>query len=123
MAEQTEHLDALRASMEGLARRNDELRRLLLDAHENLVARDEEIERLQRRMVEEIRRREQEIADKNGEIDYRGRVIEELRAAVARAERALEENRQTIAAMEQTRAWRAGQRLWSARERMRRRGR
>jgi DNA repair exonuclease SbcCD ATPase subunit len=133
VAEQTRHLDTLRARLDDMAKRQVELRELLLEAHGNLARRDDEIERLGAQMIEEIRRREEEIRRredemrrrddeirrreddiqrKDGEIDHRGQVIEEVQAA-------LEEAHRVIEAMEQTRVWRAGQRFWRARDRMR----
>jgi peptidoglycan hydrolase CwlO-like protein len=112
LAEQSEHLDSLRARLDEMVKRQVELRELLLEAHRDLVGRDEAIERLQNEMVHEIRRREEEIERKDGEIDHRGRVIGELQAALDQAQ-------ETTAAMEATRVWRAGQRLWRARDRLR----
>jgi chromosome segregation ATPase len=42
--QQTEHLDALRAQVEFMSSREDELRQMLLDAHEQLLARDAELQ-------------------------------------------------------------------------------
>jgi uncharacterized protein involved in exopolysaccharide biosynthesis len=102
VAEQADHLDSLRARLEEMAKRQVELRRLLLEAHESLVERDAEIERVRGEMVEEIRR---DLQLKDGEIAHRGEVIAELQAAVA--------------AMEQTRLWRTGQRFWRFRDAIR----
>jgi chromosome segregation ATPase len=42
--QQTEHLDAMHAQVEFMSSREDELRQMLLDAHEQLLARDEELQ-------------------------------------------------------------------------------
>jgi hypothetical protein len=47
--EQNAHLDSLIARLEFVTERERELRALLLDAHEGLLRRDEEIERLRAR--------------------------------------------------------------------------
>jgi hypothetical protein len=46
LLEQTEHLDALTARLEFMSYREAELRAMLIDAHEQLVERDHEIQRL-----------------------------------------------------------------------------
>jgi septal ring factor EnvC (AmiA/AmiB activator) len=49
IAEQTSHLDRLAATIDSLIERQQELRRLLQDAHAQLVERDDEIARLRAR--------------------------------------------------------------------------
>ena len=46
IAEQTEHLDRLTATVESLLARQHELRQVLQDAHAQLVVRDDELSRL-----------------------------------------------------------------------------
>jgi hypothetical protein len=47
--EQTDHLDRLAATVDSLMERQQELRRLLQDAHTQLVERDDELSRLRAR--------------------------------------------------------------------------
>src|SRR5262249_30253804 len=87
-------------------------REQLVHAHALLVSQDAEIERLTDKMVEELRRRDRMFNVKNDELERRGRAIEDLRARLAAAERDLAEANGEIAAMRQTRVWRAGERMW-----------
>lgn len=52
LAEQTDHLDRLAATVDSLLERQQELRRLLQDAHSQLVLRDDELARLRSREQE-----------------------------------------------------------------------
>ena len=92
IADQTEHIDALAARLTFMSDRERELRTMLLDAHEELLRRDESIVPLREeadargRVIEELDRAVQERtawAERMvAEAEARGKVIEELERVV-----------------------------------------
>ena len=108
----TEDVDALHARLDELTSRTAAMREQLVQAHALLVSQDEEIEQLTQKMAEELRRRDRMFKVKNDELERRGLAIDDLRARLAAAERDLAEANDEIAAMRQTRVWRAGERVW-----------
>jgi len=107
-----EDVDSLHARLDQLTSRTAAMRDQLVHAHALLVSQDDEIEQLTEKMAEELRRRDRMFKVKNDELERRGRAIENLRARLAAAERGLAEANGEIAAMRQTRVWRAGERMW-----------
>jgi hypothetical protein len=95
-SDQTRHLDALRYRIDRMAERQRELRRLLLEAHDELLRRDEEL-----------------LAGFRREIEPKDEEIAWLREVVADHERELE-------AMKATRVWRMGGYYWRMRDAVKR---
>ena len=108
----TEDVDSLHERLDELTSRTAAMREQLVHAHALLVRQDEEIERLAEKMAEDLRRRDRTFKVKNDELERRGQVIDDLHARLAAAERSLAEAEGEIAAMRQTRVWRAGERVW-----------
>jgi hypothetical protein len=55
-----------------------------------------------------------------GDLELRGQIIADLEGRLDAAERALEDAHREIAGMRQTRVWRAGERMWRLKSRVRR---
>ncbi|HEU5213395.1 MAG TPA: hypothetical protein VFU10_11545 [Gaiellaceae bacterium] len=102
-----------------MTEQNAATRQRLVEAHETLVRRDEEIERLERRMADELLLRDRTVANKDAEMERRGRVIDDLQLRLDAAERALDEATRELASMRQTRVWRTGERMWRIKARFR----
>jgi predicted O-methyltransferase YrrM len=99
IAEQDEHLDALRYRIARMSERQQELRRLLTDAHDQLLQRDEEL-------LESFRR----------EIEPRDEEIAWLREVVAKYEDDLAKYERELDAIATSRIWRAAGRYYRYRD-------
>jgi ubiquinone/menaquinone biosynthesis C-methylase UbiE len=97
--DQVAHLAFLQERLEGMSQRQAELRRMVLDAHSQLLQRDEEFRS----------RYETDMRPKEEEITWLREVTAELRAQ--------------IEAMRATRVWRIGESYWRYKERAKRVGR
>jgi 2-polyprenyl-3-methyl-5-hydroxy-6-metoxy-1,4-benzoquinol methylase len=104
LEEQTTHLDALSVRAEELARREVELRRLLHEAHEQLLARDAELQRW-RRLDNTPAERDCALAAQQATIDAKEPTIASSRAELAEA-------LARMAGMRRTRVWRIGMVYW-----------
>lgn len=98
LEERADQAASLTAQVEALVRAQAELREELLDAHEQLLRRDDAFRSWDR----EIERREDEIR-------LRDKEIQKLLGELARL-------KETVSEMEATRVWRLGQRYWHLRD-------
>lgn len=108
-SQESDHLDALRRRIDVLTERQEEQRRLLHDSHEQLLLRDEDIDKL----AEENRARRTEIKKLRAELKAKNELVESL----GRTQKELETE---IRSMESTRIWRLGQQYWRWRELLKR---
>ena len=90
-----------------LEQREEELRRLLLDAHDQLLARDDEMERDRRELAALMR-----------QLEERDEEVAWLRGVIRDREEAVAHLNHEIAAMQATRVWQLGTRWWSVKRRL-----
>jgi SAM-dependent methyltransferase len=100
--DQAKHIEALEARVAALSARQVELRKMLLDAHQQLFQRDEEFGRVR---AEELQARDEEIEWLRGILHTRDEEIEWLRGVAADRE-------ERLASMANTRTWRLAERYW-----------
>ena len=100
VAEQAEHIEMLEARLESVCGREAELRTLLLDAHDQLLRRDDELDAAYK---QEMQRSDDALAAAHEEIRRREEALESLRPAlevahreIARREEALESLRPAL---------------------------
>jgi SAM-dependent methyltransferase len=109
LADQDHHINILRGRLDAMSERQAELRRLLLDAHAGLAERDEHLLSAHRN---EMHDREQEILWLRKVVRDRERELDWLRSVSAERDAQLER-------MAATRIWKAGERYWRLKRRLR----
>jgi hypothetical protein len=108
--EQASHVDRLSAYVDSLIQRQRELRTLLLEAHEQLIQRDTELEHVRERIMQHDAEAQQRSAHLYGEILQRDAAMNEFRAQADEKIRQLSEKvereSQQLRAFRNSRLWR-----------------